>query len=137
MHGLASAFHICNSGMSAGWRLLHSASYEQVKLDKAQKKRIKIKKKKEDWIGKEVLLINPGHLVECTPIPTSQDKEQSNLRHHRTKLFFRDQALSLWSGSTDSKILAYQKTNPRGYHIVRTHTKETTGIQDLASPNHQ
>ena len=47
------------------------------------------------------------------------------------------QALSLWSGSTDSKTLDYQRTNPREYQIVRNHTKETTWIQDLASPNHQ
>ena len=38
----------------------------------------------------------------------------------------RDQTLNLWSGSTDSKTLDYQKTNPREYKIVRTHTKETT-----------
>ena len=38
----------------------------------------------------------------------------------------RDQALSLWSGSTDSKTLDYQRTNHREYQIVRTHTKETT-----------
>ena len=49
----------------------------------------------------------------------------------------RDQALSLWSGSTDSKTTDNQRTNPREYQIVRTHTKETTGIQDLPSPNHQ
>ena len=49
----------------------------------------------------------------------------------------RDQALSLWSGSTDSKTLDYHRTNPREYRIVRTHTKETTQIQDLASPSHQ
>ena len=49
----------------------------------------------------------------------------------------RDQALSLWNGSTGSKTREYQRTNPREYQIVRTHTKETTGIQDPASPNHQ
>ena len=38
----------------------------------------------------------------------------------------RDQALGLWSGSTHFKILDYQRTNPRAYQIVRTHTKETT-----------
>ena len=38
----------------------------------------------------------------------------------------QDQALSLWSGSTDSMTLDYQRTNPREYQIVRTHTKETT-----------
>ena len=49
----------------------------------------------------------------------------------------RDQTLSLWSGSTDSKTLDNQRTNPREYQIVRTHTKEITWIQDPASPNHQ
>ena len=39
-----------------------------------------------------------------------------------------DQALSLWSESIDSKTLYYQRTNPREYHIVRTHTEETTWI---------
>ena len=47
----------------------------------------------------------------------------------------RDQALSLESGSTDPKTLDFQRTNPREYQIVRTHTKETTWI--LTSPNHQ
>ena len=42
----------------------------------------------------------------------------------------RDQALSLWSGSTDSKTLDYQRTNPREYKILRIHTKETTVTQD-------
>ena len=37
-----------------------------------------------------------------------------------------------WKGSR-SVVLG---TSPRGYQIVRTHTKETTWIQDLASPNH-
>ena len=38
----------------------------------------------------------------------------------------RDQVLGLWSGSTDSQTLDYQRTNPREYQTVRTHTKETT-----------
>ena len=38
----------------------------------------------------------------------------------------RDQALSLCSGSTDSKTLDKQRTNPGEYQIVRIHTKETT-----------
>ena len=38
----------------------------------------------------------------------------------------RDQVLTLWSGSTDSKALDYQRTNPRKYQMVRTHRKETT-----------
>ena len=41
-------------------------------------------------------------------------------------LVMPDQVLSLWSGSTDSKTLDYQRTNPREYQIVRTHTKEVT-----------
>ena len=46
----------------------------------------------------------------------------------------RDQALGPWSGSTDSKTPVNQRTKPREYQTVRTHTKETTGIQDPASP---
>ena len=49
----------------------------------------------------------------------------------------REQSLSVWNGSTNSKTLDNQKTNPREYQIVWTHTKETTWIQDLVSPNHQ
>ena len=59
------------------------------------------------------------------------------LRSYRVSglTYLRDQALSLWSGSIDSKTLDYQRTNPRGYQIVRTHTKETTGIQTQQHPN--
>ena len=39
---------------------------------------------------------------------------------------YRDQPLSIWSGSTDSNTLDYQRTNPREYQIARTHTNETT-----------
>ena len=46
----------------------------------------------------------------------------------------RDQALSLWTWSTDSKTLDCQKTNPRGYHILRTHTKEAIGIKTWHHP---
>ena len=46
----------------------------------------------------------------------------------------RHQALSLWSGSSDSKTLDYQRNKHKQYQIVRTDTKETTWIQDLASP---
>ena len=45
-------------------------------------------------------------------------------RQKQMDLSFRDQALSLWSGSTDPKTLDYQRTNCREYQIVRT--KETT-----------
>ena len=41
----------------------------------------------------------------------------------------QDQALSFWSESTDSKTLGHQRTNPKEYQIVRTHTKETTNIR--------
>ena len=44
----------------------------------------------------------------------------------------------VWNGSTDSKILNfyfyYQKINPRENQIVRTHTKETTWIQNQHHP---
>ena len=54
-----------------------------------------------------------------------------NLKCHNKPLveslfLTRDQALSLWTGSTDSKTLDYQRTNPREDQIVRTHTNETT-----------
>jgi len=49
----------------------------------------------------------------------------------------QNQALRLWSGSTDFKVSGYQRTNPREYLIVRTDTKEATWIQDPVSPNHQ
>ena len=42
--------------------------------------------------------------------------------------------MSLWSWSTDSKTLDCQKTNPRGYHILRTHTKEAIGIKTWHHP---
>ena len=54
-----------------------------------------------------------------------------------SSLLTRDQALSLWSGSINSKTIDCQSTNRREYHIVRTHTRETTVIQALASPNYQ
>ena len=71
-----------------------------------------------------------------TPAESGQEYLTSGKEYidpHKT----RDQALSHWSGSNESKTLDYQRTNPRGYQIVRTHAMETTVIQDLASPNHQ
>ena len=50
---------------------------------------------------------------------------------------YKDKTLNLWSEIIDSKTLDYHRTNPREYQILRTHTKETTWIQDPASPNHQ
>ena len=55
----------------------------------------------------------------------------------KSSFLTRDQALRLWSGSTDSKTLDYQRTNPREHQTVRIHTQEATWIQDLLSPNHQ
>ena len=52
------------------------------------------------------------------------------------KLRLRDKVLSFWSGSTDSNTLDYHRTNLRENQIVRNHTKETTWMQDPASPNH-
>ena len=34
--------------------------------------------------------------------------------------------MSLWSGSTDSKAIDYERINPREYQIVRTHTRKLT-----------
>ena len=42
-----------------------------------------------------------------------------------------------WVAISFSKTIDYQRTNPREYQIVRSHTWETTWIQDLASPNYQ
>ena len=90
----------------------------------------KIKKKKKkahirDTLRPEV------HAAESRQESLTSRKEYIDPRKTR------DQALSLWNGGTNSKIADYQRTNPRGYQIVRTHTKETTVIQDPASPNHQ
>ena len=52
----------------------------------------------------------------------------------KSSFLSRHQALSLWSGSSDSKTLDYQRNNHMEYQIVRSYTKETAWIQDLASP---
>ena len=57
------------------------------------------------------------------------DLEQLKQEAESCGIRSRDQVLSLWSGSTDSKTLGYQRTNPKKYQIVRIHTKETTGMQ--------
>ena len=54
---------------------------------------------------------------------------------------------SSWPGSSTHGVfqarvlewdaIAFSGTNPREYQIMRTHTKETTWIQNQASPNHQ
>ena len=66
------------------------------------------------------------HRSVCrTPAESRQEYLTSGKEYiepHKTQ----DQALSPWSGSTDSKTLDYQITNPRDYQIVRTPTKQTT-----------
>ena len=75
--------------------------------------------------------------IACrTPVESKQEYLTSRKEYIDPRKT-RDQALSLWSGSTDSKTLDHQRTNSRGYKIVRIHTKETTGTQDPASHNHQ
>ena len=64
------------------------------------------------------------------------DSYKGNKYHDFGWTWSGDQALSLWSGNTESKTLDYQRTNPREYQIVKTDTKETTWIQDPVSPNH-
>ena len=54
------------------------------------------------------------------------DLEQLKQEAESCGIRSRDQVLSLWSGSTDSKTLGYQRINPREYQLVRTHTKETS-----------
>ena len=57
----------------------------------------------------------------CVTLPSYHNKPLV-----KSSFLTRDQTLSLLSGSTDSKTLDYQRTSPREYQIVRTHTKETT-----------
>ena len=86
------------------------------------------------WIHQEYTI---RHRSTCrTPAESGQEYLSSRKEYidpHKTQ----DRALSHWSGSTEFKTLDYQRTNPRGYQIVRTHTMETTVIQDPASPNHR
>ena len=49
----------------------------------------------------------------------------------------RDEAPSLWSESIDSQALDYERTNPREYQIVRTHTGDTIWVQEPASPDQE
>ena len=79
------------------------------------------------WIHQEYTF---RHRSACrTPAESGQEYLTSG-KEYIGPCKTQDQALSLWSGSTDSKTLDYQRTNAREYQIVRTHTKETTGIQD-------
>ena len=71
-------------------------------------------------------------LDNCFTLPQCRNKPLVE-----SSFLIRDQTLSLWSGSTDSKTLDYQRNNPREDQTVRTRTKEPIWIQDPASPNHQ
>ena len=46
----------------------------------------------------------------------------------------KNEALSLWSGDTDSKTLDYQRTNPREYQILRTQTKKNAWRPSITQP---
>ena len=53
----------------------------------------------------------------------------------KSSFLTRDQALSLWSRSTDSKTLDYQGTNIKEYQIVRTHTNRPLEYKTQHHPN--
>ena len=66
------------------------------------------------------------HRSACkTPAESRQENLISGGKEYIDRHKTQDQALSLWSGSTDSKALHYQRTKPREYQMMRTHTKET------------
>ena len=76
------------------------------------------------------------HRSACRTPAESRQEQLTSRKVYVEPCKTRDQTLSLWRWSTDSKTLDYQRTNPKEYQIVRTHTKEITWIQDMASPNH-
>ena len=86
------------------------------------------------WIHQEYTF---RHRSTCRTPAESGQEYLSSRKEYIDSCKMQDQALSLWSGSNGSKTLDYQRTNARGYQIVRTHTKEATGIQNLALSNHQ
>ena len=70
---------------------------------------------------------NTAQMKEQTTNTEVQINEEEISKPPVESLFLtRDQALSLWSGSTDSKTLDYQRVNPKEYQTVRTPTKEIT-----------
>ena len=68
-------------------------------------------------------------LDNCFTLPQCRNKPLVE-----SSFLTRDQALSFWSGSTDSKTLDYQRNKSREYQIVRTHTKETTEYKTRHHP---
>ena len=73
------------------------------------------------------------HRSACRTLAESGQEYLTRGQEYIESCKSRYQALSPWSRRTDSKTLDYQRTNPRGYQIVRTHTKETTWIKDPAT----
>ena len=63
--------------------------------------------------------------------PTLSDPMDYSLPGSSVHGIFRATVLE-WGATAFS-----QRTNPREYQMVRTHTEETTWIQDPGSPNHQ
>ena len=63
------------------------------------------------------------HRSACRAPAGSRQEYLTSGEEYREPHKTRDQDLSLWSGSTDSKTLDYQRANPRECQIVITHTK--------------
>ena len=68
--------------------------------------------------------IHLGHRMMMMQRRATADSDSHVARVRKHPLW--DKALSLWSGSSDSKTLDYQTTNSREYQIVRTHIKDTS-----------
>ena len=73
------------------------------------------------------------HRSACRTLAESGQEYLTRGKEYIESCKSRYQALSPWSRRTDSKTLDYERTNPRGYQIVRTHTKETTWVKDPAT----
>ena len=52
----------------------------------------------------------------------------------KSSFLTRDQTLSIWSGSTESKTLDYHRNNRREHLVLRTHTKKTTEYKTQHHP---
>ena len=65
------------------------------------------------------------HRIACITLGENGQEYLTRGKEYTEPHTTRDQALNLLSGNTDSKTLDYQRTNPREYKIVRTHTNES------------
>ena len=75
--------------------------------------------------------------TECMQSPCLEQRgvpDQQKRIYRPTQNSRSGPELQEWEHCT--KTLEYQRTNPKGYQLVRTYTKETTVIQDQGSPNH-